>query len=109
MGKPIQDIKDLKKQLEVYQKNEKFKVGDIVVWKNEIWKNKTVPLLNQPAIVMEVLDTPIMDCKSESGENHGSGSTYYRERMDIVLGSFCPSGDGDVLRFHHDSRRFRKI
>jgi hypothetical protein len=80
-----------------FQKRHEFKPGVVVRWKTGM-KNKKFPRDDHPALVMEVLKTPLTD------ETKDAGSTYFREPLDIVLGIIHP--DGDFLTFYFDSRRF---
>jgi hypothetical protein len=85
----------------VYQKllePHEFKVGVLVKWKEGL-KNKKRPYSNQPAIVVQLLETPLIN---KFGEE--TGSPYYREPLDIVLGLF--DDDGEFLMFYYDKRRF---
>ncbi len=75
-----------------------FKLGDLVVWKKGL-KNKIRPALNEPAIVMEILDTPLKD-----ENNQDSGTPYFNEPLDFGLGLI--DDDGDFTIFHYDKRRF---
>lgn len=81
---------------EIYNKDYEFKVGDIVRWK-PFMKNRKSPPENTPAIVMEILEHPFSD-ESEVG------STYFREPLDIVLGTI--HSDGEFLLYHFCSKRF---
>lgn len=76
---------------------EDFKVGQIVKWKKDL-KNRKLPQKNQPAIVVRVLDEPIVSTDDESS------SPYFLENLDIVLGVM--SNDGTFLTFYYDSSRF---
>lgn len=78
-----------------------FKAGDLVFWKDGL-RNRRYPRNGKPAIVLEVLQRPVID------DEEDSGSTYVRELLDIVLGSFIDEGEhrGDFLSWHFDSRRF---
>lgn len=76
-----------------------FEAGDFVEWKPGM-KNRRHPDYNQPVVVMELLEEPVLDGAKDSG------SPYYREPLDVVLG-FLDS-DGDFISFHFDSRRFQK-
>lgn len=80
------------------ERNE-FAVGDLVQWK-AVLKNKKLPEVGRPAVVLQKLDSPVFDDESRS-----SGSPYFREPLDIVLGLI--DEDGDFLMFHYDSRRFQ--
>lgn len=72
-------------------------MGQLVKWKSEL-KNKKWPKENQPAIVMEVLEPAIIQ------DHLDSGSPYFREPLDIVLG--VVNNDGDFVIFYYDKRRF---
>ncbi len=74
-----------------------FKVGDLVKWKNGL-KNRKLPKKYQPAVVVAVLDTPILNIEDNSG------SPYFREPLDIVLG--VVSEDGVFNTYYYDKRRF---
>ena len=74
-----------------------FSKGQLVKWKNGL-KNKHLPKENQPAIVLEVLEGTIDQLERDSG------SPYFREPLDIVLG--VTDEDGDFMMFHFDQRRF---
>lgn len=74
-----------------------FKPGDVVTWK----PNMQYKRADGPFVVMEVLETAILDNARESG------SLYFRDRLDIVLGHF--DIDGDFLCYYYDSRRFQPI
>lgn len=78
-------------------KKEDFEVGQIVKWKKDL-KNRRLPQRNQPAIVVRVLDEPIVSSDDESG------SPYFLEKLDIVLGVM--SKDGTFITFYYDSSRF---
>lgn len=84
---------------ERYQEYYVFKPGDIVRWKADM-KNKKRPAYHEPAVVVEVLYDPVMDLKD-------SGSAYFREKLDLVLG--LVDDDGDFILFHFDSRRFEPL
>lgn len=79
-----------------------FTTGDIVVWKDGL-KNKNYPEYGQPAIVLERLDTPIVNSIDDTG------STYFNERLDIALGLISRDEDGAFLVFYYDSRRFKLL
>lgn len=71
--------------------------GMLVQWKPGM-KNRKTPDYDEPMVVMDVLKQPIIDATFESG------SVYYREPLDILLGFFDEDGDFGVL--HYDSHRF---
>ncbi len=75
-----------------------FKPGDLVVWKNTL-KNKARPAVNEPAIIMQILDTPLRDQNKQD-----SGTPYFNEPLDLVLGLI--DEDGEFAIFHYDKRRF---
>jgi hypothetical protein len=87
--------------LEIHYKTFKteheFQGGQLVKWKNGM-RNRSAPQLNQPAIVIQVLAEPIYDNELQSG------STYFHEPLDLILG--VVDKDGDFLIFHFDKRRF---
>jgi len=92
---------DCQKLIEVYQKllePHEFKVGDLVKWKQGL-KNKKLPYINQPTIVIQLLKEPLIDRLDED-----AGSSYYREPLDIILGLF--DDKDEFLMFHYDKRRF---
>ena len=65
-------------------------------------RNHRLPRYGQPAVVLEVLETPLFDSETDAG------STYFRERRDLVLGLILEDGPGrgDLFSFHFDHRRF---
>lgn len=80
----------------------RFAPGDLVTWKPG-FKNKRHPHYGQPAVVIEVLDTPVLDREDEAD------STYFREPLDLVLGLIWDADPlrGELISFHYDSRRFQ--
>lgn len=80
-----------------FLRKEDFEVGQIVKWKKDL-KNRRLPQKNQPAIVVRVLDEPIVSTDDESS------SPYFLEKLDIILGVI--SNDGTFLTFYYDSSRF---
>jgi len=74
-----------------------FKSGDLVVWKKGL-KNRARPALGEPAIVVQVLETPLRDQAKESG------TPYFNEPLDLVLGLL--DEDEDFMIYHYDHRRF---
>lgn len=77
-----------------------FQPGTFVRWKKGM-KNRKLPAYGEPAIVVEVLNTPVFD--KQAGAD--SESALFREPLDLVLGCF-PRNEEDFLLFHYDSRRF---
>jgi len=78
-----------------------FKPGDLVMWKEGL-RNKLSPLRGEPAIVLEVLESPLYDV------NAPADSSAFLEPLDISLGVIKYEGDtGSLIVFHFDSRRFQ--
>ena len=73
-----------------------------MTWKPGL-KNHRLPRYGHPAVVIEVLETPLFDDDKEAG------STYFREPRDLVLGLIWETdpGRGELLTFHYDRRRFQ--
>lgn len=71
--------------------------GMLAQWKPGM-KNRRTPDYDVPMMVVEVLEQPIIDATFDSG------SIYFRERLDILLGFLDEDGEFGVL--HYDSRRF---
>jgi hypothetical protein len=59
--------------------NSKFQIGDLVVWKRGL-QHKKLPKEDFPAIVMSILERPIIDT------NAPVASPYHNEKLDIQLG-----------------------
>lgn len=79
---------------------EVFKVGDLVHWKKDL-KNKRFPAYNEPVVIVEVLNTPVVDPTGVFG------SQYFREPLSIAIGSFQDDDGLDV--WHVDGRRFTRV
>lgn len=92
-----QRIEELKKCYRQLARKVQFKPGDIVKWKSSL-KNRKKPGYGEPAIVIDVLNEPRSDPETESG------STYFGEPLDIVLGLIDEAGD--FLVYYYDHRRF---
>lgn len=71
--------------------------GMLAQWKPGM-KNRRTPDYDVPMIVVEVLSQPVIDSAFESG------SVYFRERLDIILGFL--DEDDEFCTLHYDSRRF---
>jgi hypothetical protein len=93
----IEELRDRVKRMTGGPRTE-FHSGDIVKWKPGM-KNRRFPEEDMPAIVMQVLPTPIYDT-----EKKDAGSPYFREPLDIIIG--IAGNEGDIVKFHYDSRRF---
>jgi hypothetical protein len=74
-----------------------FRPGELVKWKAGL-RNKLIPAADTPAVVVEVLEEPVLDAAERPD------SAYFREPLDLVLGVLDEGGD--LLTFHYDSRRF---
>lgn len=72
----------------------KFKPRDLVEWKPGMKHKKG----DGPFIVVEVLDTPVID------HNERASSPHFREKLDIVLGEI---NKNCFITFHYDSRRLQ--
>ncbi len=90
-------LDQLKAACNSFLKKESFEVGQIVKWKKDL-KNRRLPYTNQPAIVISILDEPVISKENESG------SPYFLETLDIILGII--TDEGTFLTFYYDSRRF---
>jgi hypothetical protein len=96
----IHNLKDLHKKI---ADSQDFNIGDIVLWKQGL-RNKKRPYQHEPAIVLDILDPPIFD------ERQDSGSTYFREPLDMVIGIADyneKENEISFLFFHVDKRRFQ--
>lgn len=71
--------------------------GMLAQWKPGM-KNRRTPDYDVPMMVVEVLEQPVIDTTFESG------SIYFRERLDIILGFL--DEDDEFCLLHYDSRRF---
>ncbi|MCF7984277.1 MAG: hypothetical protein K9L70_07725 [Thiohalocapsa sp.] len=92
----------LLERLALLNRPHRFAPGDLVTWKPGL-KNRRVPRHGRAAVVVAVLAAPLLDSERESG------SAYYREPHDLVLGVLWDRepGRGDFVTFHFDSRRFQ--
>jgi hypothetical protein len=78
-------------------KKEKFQLGQLVQWKENL-QNRILPEEGQPAIVLKMLDEPIIQ------DNKEPGSPYFREPLDIVLGVL--DSKNRFITLYYDSSRF---
>ncbi|MCL1463096.1 hypothetical protein [Argonema galeatum] len=90
-------IAQIKSVCKSFLKKESLEVGQIVKWKEHL-KNRKFPHKNQPAIVIAILDKPVISTDNESG------SPYFLETLDIILGLIVE--DGTFFTFYYDSSRF---
>ena len=91
-------IHKLQSLYENFNEDIKFKPGQLVVWKDGL-KNRKLPHKNQPAIVINVLDTPLYADKD-------SGTPYFQEPLDLAL-AVLGGKKGEFLIFYYDKKRFR--
>lgn len=89
-----QDVNKLKEAFTILNEKHTFSPGDLVEWKPGL-KNKRT---EGPFIVIMVLDDPVV-------KDDDSGSSIFREPMDIIVGQHDIEGDFDL--WHLDSRRLR--
>ncbi len=85
----------LKDCLELFKIENDFKEGQLVTWKKGL-KNRRYPKYDEPAIVIQVLAKPVFSDETESG------SRYFREPLDIILGVMI---NNDFEIFYYDRRR----
>ena len=90
-------IEKLKAAQAIYAEKNEFSPGQIVTWKDGMKNKKS----DGPFVVVKTLDRPEIDHGSDSG------SSYYRENLDILLGTF--DRDGDFIFYHFDSARMRPL
>ena len=92
----------LRERFQQFSHQYHFAPGDLVTWKPGL-KNRRWPSQGRPAVILEVLDTPIFDTEIDSG------ITYFHEPLDLVLGLFHETGPhrGEFLSWHFNSRRFQ--
>ncbi len=86
----------------LFQERHRFAPGTLVTWKPGL-KNRRLPRHGRPAVVLAVLDPPALDTEKDSG------SPYFNEPLDLVLGLFVEDGPvrGELMTWHFDSRRFQ--
>jgi len=89
-----------KKFADFLHKSEPFGVGDKVRWKKGL-KNRKYPKEGQTCLVVEVLETPIIQ------DTKDSGSPYFREPLDLILALL--SDEGELMLYHYDKRRFEVV
>lgn len=77
-----------------------FAVGDAVMLKPGM-RNRNIPNYSTVAVVAEILDKPFRDTKCEEGI-----TSFY----ELVNGRIALlDSDGDIMFFHVDLRRYRKV
>lgn len=92
-------IEDMQRAYETFATRHEFEPGQLVRWKAGM-RNKLRPPDGAPSIVIDVLTEPQYDAR----DDRDSGSRYYREPLDIILGMI--DEDGEFSVYHFDSRRF---
>ena len=90
-------MKKLQEAVESLNMKHTFTPGQIVEWKPMLVNKKA----KGPFVVVEIVDPPVRNTDSESG------TSYFREPLDIVLGHI--DTDGDFMTYHYDSRRFQPV
>lgn len=75
--------------------------GMIVTWKPGL-KNRRVPSYGKPGIVVSMLEAPVFDTEE-------SGSSYFREPLDMLIGVFIETGQhrGEFMVFHSSAERYQ--
>ena len=89
---PLEDLNGdlgavLRERYRLLTTRHRFAPGELVTWKPGL-KNKRHPRYGQPAVVIGVLDSPILDREDEAG------SAYFREPLDLVLGLIWDADPG---------------
>lgn len=97
LDRAAERVGSLRHRFELLTESYRFREGDIVRWKPEL-KNRKKPEYGEPAIVLELLMDPVYDSE------RSSGSAYFREPLDIVLGLL--DDDDELMFFYFDRRRF---
>ncbi len=101
LAEPTEDAADRLRTLHQRLTNGRenaLRPGMLAAWKPGL-KNRRFPAYGQPAMVVEVIDPPLIDHEDEAG------SPYYREPLGLLLGILHQ--DGDFLVYHFDPRRFQ--
>lgn len=87
----------LKETFKLFAIKNEFRPGMLVKWKEGL-ANKGRPAVGEPAIVVEVLTSPVYEDTQECG------SPYFREPLDVVIGMV--TSQGEFITYYYDSRRF---
>lgn len=74
--------------------------GDMVIWREGL-KNKRYPDYGEAAVVLDVLDSPVVDLENDIA------SQYYGEELNTRIGFF--DEDDDFVSFLFDGRRFEVL
>jgi hypothetical protein len=78
-------------------KDKALRPGDLAQWKPGL-SNRKWPAYGVPVIVVGILEQPIYD------DNFKSGSCYFRESLDLLVGQL--DSEGEFMVFHGDRRRY---
>jgi len=84
-----------------YAENARFRVGDLVMWKDGM-RNRRLPAYGQVVIVSAVFDSV------RYGPEKSSGSPYFREPETIKI-AFVDDDDGEFVEYCMDKQRFRQV
>lgn len=87
------------KRKEFLSKDRPFAPGDLVMWKPGL-SNKLRPGENGVGVVIDVVSEPHFNYTEEISNDD---SLFY-EPLDLIVGTL--SGNGDLITFSYDSRRF---
>lgn len=90
----------LKELLGKLHERNHFQIGDLVQWKDKLFKNRAYPSISQLAIVVDVLKEPVLDKEVQSG------SPSFGVSYDLVLGVII---NNTFHTFYYESQRFKKI
>lgn len=99
-GEKVQEVlPDLLTELRrTYEDKIELRPGDLIQWKNKL-KNRKLPKYGDPAIVMEVLESPVLN-------THGNvGDSNFNEACDIKIGMYI---EDTFVMFYVDGHRFQK-
>lgn len=83
----------------LYAETTRFKPGQLVCWK-PLMQNRSIPVDEEPAVVISHLKKPVISPDNESG------SPFYREELDLIIGVL--DEEYNFLRFYVDSHRFER-
>lgn len=91
-------VSESKRYLEKYEP----KIGDIITWKSRALKHVTHPEDDGLAVVVRVLEKPLVSLSEKA-----MGSNYYGETEDIR--AMVIMDNGNALCYMFDSQRFKKV
>jgi hypothetical protein len=93
------ELAKLQEMQKLFAQNETFAVGDLITWKTPEMRFNTFPALGQPAIVTEIVESPVFNDIKDT--NRSSALKH-----DIIAGVMI---DNCWVTFPYDSRLFKKI